>query len=81
MSQAGSRPWTFLVFCGLFLSLGLFDLFGPVPNPEAAVWELAFAVANGLFYASTRGAPPAVRSAGYAVFAAGMVAALRDLFF
>ena len=74
-------PWISLVLSGFFALMGLFDLFGPEPDPEAAVWELAFALANGLFYWIARGAPGWVRPVAYVVFFAGLFAALRDLFF
>ena len=82
MSEAAvQRPWISLALSGFFAVAGLFSLFGPDPDPGTAVWELAFALANGLFYWIARGAPGWVRPVAFAVFFAGLLAALRDLFF
>ena len=79
--DAVQRPWLSLALSGFFALMGLLHLFGPDRDPEAAVWELTFALANGLFYWIARGAPPWVRPVAFLVFFAGLFAAIRDLFF
>ena len=74
------QPWLSLALSGFFLLVGLLDLFGPDPDPRAAVWELTFALANALFYWIAQGAPAWVRPAAYLLFAAGLLVALSDLF-
>ena len=75
------KPWISLALAVFFAFAGLSSLLGSDPDPETAVWELAFAVANGMFYWTAKGAPGWVRTTAYAVFFGGLVAALRDLFF
>lgn len=74
------RPWLSLALSVFFAVAGAFSLFGPDPDPETATWELAFALANGLFYWIAKGAPGWVRPVAFLIFFGGLFAAVRDLF-
>lgn len=75
-----ARDWISLALAVFFLVVGVRDLLAEPPNVEAASWELMFAAANALLYWAVKGGPRWARTAGYALFFGGVLAAIADFF-
>ena len=81
MADLSQKGWASLTLAVFFLFVGVRDLTGDPPNPEAASWELLFAAANAMLFWRTRGGAPWTQTVGYALFFGAVLAAASDLLF